>query len=143
MLDPISAKIKLICRNNKLGKIIRNLFQNAEFPFNCLLRRKNVSNLNVNFFTAFSAYKIYLFVSNSADIYFISPSEHCHENDILKDQINIFFVISAYSFSQTMVSHIIFFTNLKNPLSNNIFQSSQTAVFYQIYLMACLFFKLL
>ena len=66
MLDTISAHIEFIEGNNILREVVTNSIICAEFTIHRFFRCQQISDLNIQFFTAFVAYKVYFFIARYA-----------------------------------------------------------------------------
>ena len=75
MLDPVSAHIELIERNNVLREVVSNVIICAKLTVDRFLRCQQVSDLNIQFFAALVACKINFLIARSADSHFITPAQ--------------------------------------------------------------------
>ena len=58
MLDPVSAHIELIERNNVLREVVSNVIISTKLTVDRFFRCRQVSDLNIQLFAALVAYKI-------------------------------------------------------------------------------------
>ena len=58
VLDPVSAHIELIERNNVLREVVADAVIRAELTVDRFFRCQKISDLNIQFFAALIAYKI-------------------------------------------------------------------------------------
>ena len=75
MFDTISTHVKCIERNNIFGKVVTDVIIRTKLTIDCILRCQQISNLNIQFFPAFVAYKVNFLVSGFAYCNFIVPAQ--------------------------------------------------------------------
>ena len=75
MLDPVSAHIKLIERNNVFREVVTDAVICAELAVDRFFRCQQVSDLNIQLFAALVAYKINFLIARSANGHFIAPAQ--------------------------------------------------------------------
>ena len=75
VLDPVSAHVELIERNNVLREVIADAVIRAELTVDRFFRCQKISDLNIQFFAALIAYKINFLIACSADSHFITPAQ--------------------------------------------------------------------
>lgn len=75
MFNTIAAHVEFIQRDNIFRKVITNIIIYPEFALNRLIRSKQISNLNVEFFISFMTDKIYFFIADSSDSNYIAAAE--------------------------------------------------------------------
>ena len=73
VLDPVSAHIELIERNNVLREVVSNVIISTKLTVDRFFRCRQVSDLNIQLFAALVAYKINFLIACSADSHFIHP----------------------------------------------------------------------
>ena len=83
MLDPVSAHIELIQRDNIFRVVIADIVIRAELTLNGLIGCQQIGNLNIQFFSTLVTYKVDLLVSGSADSHFIVPAQQLQIHDEL------------------------------------------------------------
>lgn len=67
VLNPVTAHIKLVQRDDIFRKIVANTGENAKLSSDSILRGQQVSNLNIQFVSPILAYKVDFSVRNSPD----------------------------------------------------------------------------
>ena len=75
MLDPVSAHVELIQRDNIFRVVIADIVIRTELTLNGLIGCQQIGNLNIQFFPAFVAYKVNFLVSGFAYCNFIVPAQ--------------------------------------------------------------------
>ena len=75
VLDPVSAHVELIQRDNIFRVVIADVVIRAELTPDGLIGGQQIGNLNIQLLSASVAYKIDLLVSGSADCNFIVPAQ--------------------------------------------------------------------
>ena len=82
MLDSIAAHVKLVQGNDIFRKIIADVVVGTKFAIDGFIGSKQISYLNIQFFTAFLADKVYFFFAGFADGNRISSAKQLQINDI-------------------------------------------------------------
>ena len=75
VLDPVSAHIKLIERNNVLREVVADRVIRTKLTVDGFFRCQQVSDLNIQLFSALVAYKINFLIARSANGHFIAPAQ--------------------------------------------------------------------
>ena len=83
MFNPVSAHIELIERNHILWKIVTDVIIRTKFPVDRFLRCQQISDLNIQLFTALVAYKINFLIACFANRYFVATAQQFQIDDIL------------------------------------------------------------
>ena len=96
MLDPILAYVELIEGNNVLREVVSNVIICAKLTVDCFFRCQQVSDLDIQLFAAFVAYKINFLIARSAKGHFIAPAQQLQIHDILQDEIVVRNFLNPY-----------------------------------------------
>ena len=83
MLDPVSAHIELIERNNVLREVIADVVIRAELAVDRFVGGEQIAHLNIQLFAALVAYKINFLIARSANGHFIAPAQQLQIHDVL------------------------------------------------------------
>ena len=75
MFDPVSAHIELIERNNVLREVVADRVIRTKLTVDGFFRCQQVSDLNIQLFSALVAYKINFLIARSANGHFIAPAQ--------------------------------------------------------------------
>lgn len=75
MLNTVTAHIKFIEGNDVLRKVIPDIFINAKFARNRILRCQQIANLDIKFLILFVTDKVDFFISGFADCYRIATAD--------------------------------------------------------------------
>ena len=75
MLDPVSTHIELIERNNVFWEVVSDTVIHAKLTVDRLFRCQQVSDLNIQLFSALVSYKINFLIARSANGHFIAPAQ--------------------------------------------------------------------
>ena len=86
VLDPVSAHVELIQRDNIFRVVIADIVIRAELTLNSLIGCQQIGNLNIQFFSTLVTYKVDLLVSGSADSHFIVPAQQLQKHDVLQNE---------------------------------------------------------
>ena len=107
MLDPISAHVELIERNNVLREVIADVVIRAELAVDRFVGGEQIAHLNVQLFTAPVAYKINFLIAHSADSHFIAPAQQLQIHDILQNEIDVPHVAAENSLADAVIGNIV------------------------------------
>lgn len=75
VLDPVSAHIKLIERNNILREVVADRVIRTKLTVDRFVGGEQIAHLNVQLFAALVAYKINFLIARSANGHFIAPAQ--------------------------------------------------------------------
>ena len=109
MLNTITTQVKFIKRNHILWEIIPDTVVYPKFTLNCFFCSKQIRNLDIEFLILPATYKINLFFSCLTDSNNVAPAKQLQINNVFKNEINIPHITAIDSFSDTVVSNVIFF----------------------------------
>ena len=83
VLDPVSAHVELIQRDNIFRVVIADIVIRTELTLNGLIGCQQIGNLNIQFFSTLVTYKVDLLVSGSPDCHFVVPAQQLQIHDVL------------------------------------------------------------
>ena len=75
VLDPVSAHIELIERNNVLREVIADAVIRTKLTVDRFVGGEQIAHLNIQLFAALVAYKINFLIARSANGHFIAPAQ--------------------------------------------------------------------
>ena len=75
VLDPVSAHVELIERNNVLREVIADRVIRTKLTVDRFVGGEQIAHLNVQLFAALVAYKINFLIARSANGHFIAPAQ--------------------------------------------------------------------
>ena len=107
VLDPVSAHIELIERNNVLREVVADAVIRTKLTVDRFFRCQQISDLNIQLFAALVAYKINFLIACSADSHFIAPAQQFQIHDILQNEIDIPHIAAENSLADTVIGNII------------------------------------
>ena len=84
VLDPVSAHIELIERNNVLWEVITDAIIRAKLAVHRFIGGEQIAHLNVQLFAALVAYKVNFLIACSADSHFITPAQQFQIDDVFQ-----------------------------------------------------------
>ena len=74
VLDPVSAHVELIERNNVLWEVITDAIIRTKLAVDRFIGGEQIAHLNVQLFAALVAYKVNFLIACSADSHFVTPA---------------------------------------------------------------------
>ena len=107
MLDPISAHVELIERNNVLREVIADVVIRAELAVDRFVGGEQIAHLNVQLFAALVAYKINFLIAHSADSHFIAPAQQFQIHDILQNEIDVPHIAAKDRLADAVIGNIV------------------------------------
>ena len=107
MLDPISAHVELIKRNNVLREVIADVVIRAELAVDRFVGGEQIAHLNVQLFAALVAYKINFLIACSANGHFIAPAQQFQIHDILQDEIDVPHIAAKDRLADAVIGNIV------------------------------------
>ena len=107
MLNPVSAHIELIERNNVLREVVADSIIRAELAVDRFIRGEQIAHLNVQLLTALVAYKINFLITRPANGYFIAPAQQLKVHNVLQNKIDVPHIAAKDRLADTMIGNIV------------------------------------
>lgn len=108
VLDTVSTHVKFVKRNNIFREVVADTVIRSELTGNSLVRRQQITNLNIQLFSAPVANEINLLISCSADRYRVASAQQFEVNDIFKNLVDVPCITAIYSFADSVVCNVVF-----------------------------------
>ena len=121
MLNPISAHIEFIERNNVLREVVADAVIRTKLVVDRFFRCQQISDLNIQLFAALVAYKINFLIARSANGHFIAPAQQFQIHDILQNEIDVPHIAAKDRLANAMISNIILLIEGKDLFALQIF----------------------
>ena len=107
MLDPVSAHVELIERNNVLREVITDAIIRAKLAVNRFIGGEQIAHLNVQLFAALVAYKINFLIARSANGHFIAPAQQFQIDDVFQNEVDVPHIAAKDRLADAVVGNII------------------------------------
>ena len=107
MLDPFSAHVELIERNNVLREVIADVVIRAELAVDRFVGGEQIAHLNVQLFAAFVAYKINFLIACSADSHFITPAQQLKIGDVFQNEVDVPHIAAKDRLAYAVIGNIV------------------------------------
>ena len=107
MLDPVSAHVELIERNNVLREVVADAIIRDKLTADCFFRCQQVAHLDVQLFAALVTYKINFLIACSADSHFITPAQQLQIDDVFQNEVNVPHIAAEDRLADAMVGNIV------------------------------------
>ena len=107
MLDPVSAHVELIERNNVLREVIADVVIRAELAVDRFVGGEQIAHLNVQLFAALIAYKVNFLIACSADSHFIAPAQQFQIYNIFQNEIDVPHIAAEDRLADAMIGNIV------------------------------------
>ena len=121
MLDPVSAHVELIERNNVLREVIADVVIRAELAVDRFVGSEQIAHLNVQLFAAFVAYKINFLIACSADSHFITPAQQLKIDDVFQNEIDVPHIAAKDRLADAVIGNIVLLIGGKDLFALQIF----------------------
>ena len=107
MLDPVSAHIELIERNNVFREVVADAVIRTKLTVDRFFQCQQISDLNVQLFAALVAYKINFLIARSADSHFIASAQQFQIHDIFQNEIDVPHIAAEDRLADSVIGNII------------------------------------
>ena len=107
MLDPVSAHIELIERNNVFREVVTDAVICAKLAVDRFFRCQQISDLNIQLFAALVAYKINFLISRSADSHFITPAQQLKIDDVFQNEVDVPHIAAKDRLADAVIGNIV------------------------------------
>ena len=107
VLDPVSAHIELIERNNVLREVVADRVIRTKLTVDRFVGGEQIAHLNIQLFAALVAYKINFLIARSANGHFIAPAQQLQIHDIFQNEIDVPHIAAEDRLADAMIGNII------------------------------------
>ena len=107
MLDPVSAHIELIERNNVLREVIADAVIRTKLTVDRFVGGEQIAHLNIQLFAALVAYKINFLIACSADSHFITPAQQLKIDDVFQNEVDVPHIAAKDRLADAVIGNIV------------------------------------
>ena len=120
MFDTIPAHIKFIHRDNVLGEVIADRLIGAEFPSNCLGRREQIANLDIELLVGSLRDEVDFLLAGLTDRDIVTATDQLDADNVFKELINITIVSAIDCLPNAMIHQIVLLIDRQDALADKI-----------------------
>ena len=120
VFDTIPAHIKFVHRDNILGEVIADRLIGAEFPGNCLGRREQIANLDIELFVGSLRDEVDFLLAGLTDCDIVAATDQLDADNVFKELINITIVSAIDCLPNAMIHQIVLLIDRQDALADKI-----------------------